>query len=114
MPIDPFSLALAGLVVYNVITISMGKIEKWVRSKQRLSPQHAAAIGIIIAQKMNERLYVDLPVEINPRANTQIVKVLYDERTETVYEAEAVKSWKAPTRDFRRAIEENDGMVIIR
>jgi hypothetical protein len=114
MVIDPLSMALIGLVALNVGTITLRKIEKWFHSKKRLTPQNAGVIGVIIAQKINERRYNELGIEFDPRAKTQLVKAMYNEYTGEVYEAEAEESWRAPDRRLQEAIGEKDGMLILR
>jgi len=113
--LDPVSLTLIGTAILAIAVISFKKIVQWFRSKSYLTKDNAAAVGVLIARKMNHKTYHEVNIGFsNPNANTQIVKAVYDEQTGEVLAAEAEESRNAPDQETRRAIAAGNGMVVFR
>jgi hypothetical protein len=115
MVLDPVSLTLIGTAILAIAVITFKKIIRWFSSKSHLTQQNADAVGVLIARKMDNRLFHEVDIGFsNSRANTQIVKAVYDERTGEVLTAEAEESRNAPDEETRRAIRAGKGMVVFR
>jgi hypothetical protein len=113
--LDPVSLTLIGTAILAIAVISFKKIVQWFRSKSYLTKENAAAVGVLIARKMDHKLYHEIDIGFsNPNANTQIVKAVVDEQNGEVLTAEAEESRNAPDEETRRAIRAGNGMVVFR
>lgn len=112
---DPLSLPLTGTAVVVTNTITFTGIIGWFRSRSHLTAGNADAAGVVIASRMDGRRYHEVDVGFGPcDLNTQLVKVIYDERTKAVLAAEAEESGNPPDEATRRAIKAGSGLVVFR
>ena len=114
---DPLTLPLTGTTVVVTTVITFTGIVQWFRSYSHLTAGNADAAGVLIARKMDGRHYheVDIGCGRGPAdVNTQLVKVIYDEKTKAVLAAEAEESRNPPDEATRRAIRAGGGLVVFR
>lgn len=112
---DPLSLPLTGTAVVVSTAITFTGIIGWFQSRSHLTAGNADAAGVVIARRMDGRRYHEVDVGFGPDGlNTQLVKVIYDERTKAVLAAEAEQSRNPPDEATRRAIKAGGGLVVFR
>jgi hypothetical protein len=110
---DPLPLTGTAVVVTTVITFA--EIIGWFRSQRHLTAGNADAAGLLIVRTMDGRCYHEVDVGFGlADANTQLVKVIYDERTREVLAAEAEESGNPPDEATRRAVRSGGGLVVFR
>ena len=112
---DPISLIFVGIVVIFIARITYNAIVKWFRSKHKIAEEDHEAIGVLIAERLDNKQYKTVEgVFRREDANTRLVQAVYNERTGTVYEARALESNNAPDAEVREQLEDGNGMVIYR
>lgn len=112
---DPLSLPLTGTAVVVTTAITFTGIIQWFQSRSHLTAGNADAAGLLIARRMDGRPYHEVEVGFGPAdLNTQLVKVIYDEKTRAVLAAEAEQSGNPPDEATRRAIRAGGGLVVFR
>jgi len=112
---DPLTLPLTGTPVVVTAGITFTGIVGWFRSRSHLTAGNADAAGALIARTMDGRRYHEVDVGFGlAAANTQLVKVIYDEKTKAVLAAEAEESGNPPDEATRRAIRSGGGLVVFR
>ena len=96
---DPLTLPLHETAIVVTAVITFAEIVRWFGSQRHLTAGNADAVGVLIARRMAGRPYHEVDAGFGPgKANTQLVKVVYDEKTKTVLAAEAEVSATPPTR----------------
>jgi len=112
---DPLTLPLTGTAVVVTTVITFTGIVEWFRSRSHLTAGNADAAGVVIARKMDGRSYHEVDIGCGSAGvNTQLVKVIYDEKTKAVLAAEAEESGNPPDEATRRAIRAGGGLVVFR
>jgi hypothetical protein len=112
---DPLTLIFAGIFVVFLATITYKAILNWFRSKHTIAEQDQEAVGVLIAERLDDRQYKTVEgVFRKEGANTRLIQAVYNERTGQVHDARALESNKAPDAETRRELEEGDGMVVYR
>lgn len=105
--------ALVGPAVVALVALSIGKIIDWFKARRQISPQHKNAIGVVIAKRMNDHNYVEIPgVFGNRTAETELVQAIYDPDSDTVLKARAMRSGHVADQTLIRGTEDGDGMMI--
>src|SRR4029077_4357216 len=73
------------------------------------------AVGVLIARRVAGQPYHEVDAGFGPGdASTQLVKVIYDEKTRAVLAAEAEVSAHPPDEATQRAIRAGGGLVVFR
>jgi len=112
---DPLTLPLTGTAVVVTTAITFTGIVQWFRSHSHLTAGNADAAGVLIARMVDGRRYHEVDIGSGPAGlNTQLVKVIYDEKTKAVLAAEAEESRNPPDEATRRAIRAGGGLVVFR
>jgi len=112
-PITLSILACAAAVTLALITYKV--IINWFRSKHEIAEQDHDAIGVLIAERMDNQQYKTVEgVFRRENASTRLVQAVYNERTGEVHAARALESKRAPDAETRRELEDGNGMVVYR
>ena len=113
--LDPLTLPLTGTVIVVTTVITFAEIIDWFRAHRHLTAGNADAAGVLIARKMDGTDYHGIDIGCGPAdVNTQLIKVIYDEKTKAVLAAEAEESGNPPDEATRRAIRAGGGLVVFR
>ena len=95
---DPFTLgvtiaAFVGPIVVALVALSLRKLVDWFKARRTISPQAKNKIGVIIAERLNNRDFVEIPGVFDSAATeTRLVQAVYDMDTDTVLDARAIRS----------------------
>ena len=95
---DPFSIGLAiaafvGTVVVALVALSIKKLIEWFRARRHISIANRNVIGVAIAQRLNNKQYVEIPGVFGAsNASTQVVQAIYDRDRDKVLDARAIRS----------------------
>ena len=112
---DPLALPLheTAIVVTRVITFA--GIVRWFQAQRHLTAGNADAVGLLIARRVADKPYHEVDAGFGSGgASTQLVKVIYDEKTKAVLAAEAEVSANPPDEATQRAIRSGGGLVVFR
>ncbi len=112
---DPLALPLheTAIVVTRVITFA--GIVRWFQAQRHLTAGNTDAVGVLIARRAAGQAYHEVDAGFGPGdANTQLVKVVYDEKTKAVLAAEAEESPRPPDEATQRAVRAGGGLVLFR
>ncbi len=111
----PLALPLHETAIVVTAVITFAEIVRWFRSQRHLTAGNADAVGVLIARRMAGRSYHEVDAGFGPgEASTQLVKVVYDEKTGAVLAAEAEASANPPDEATQRAIRAGGGLVVFR
>jgi hypothetical protein len=112
---DPLTLPLHETAIVTTAVITFAGIVRWFQAQRNLTAGNADAVGVLIARRVAGRPYHEVDAGFGPGdANTQLVKVVYDEKTRAVLAAEAEVSAHPPDEATRRAIRAGGGLVVFR
>lgn len=112
---DPLTLPLRDTAVVATAVITFAGIVRWFQAQRHLTAGNADAVGVLIARRVAGQPFHEVDAGFAPGdANTQLVKVVYDEKTKVVLAAEAEVSASPPDEATRRAIRAGSGLVIFR
>jgi hypothetical protein len=112
---DPLTLPLHETAIVTTVVITFAGIVRWFQAQRNLTAGNADAVGVLIARRVAGRPYHEVDAGFGPGdANTQLVKVIYDEKTRAVLAAEAEVSAQPPDEATLRAIRAGGGLVVFR
>jgi hypothetical protein len=112
---DPLTLPLHETAIVVTAFITFAEILTWFRSQRHLTAGNADAVGVLIVRRMAGLPYHEVDAGFGPGdANTQLVKVVYDEKTKAVLAAEAEESPGPPDEATQRAVRAGGGLVLFR
>jgi len=102
-----------GSVVVAILALTLIKLVEWFRARRKISLTNRDVIGVVLAQRLNEKRFVEIPgVFSNNRAKTQLVQAIYDKRSGQVLDARAVSSGNTSDSDLLQKTSRGDGMII--
>jgi hypothetical protein len=112
---DPLTLPLHDAAIVATAVITFAGIVRWFQGRRHLTAGKADAVGVLIVRRVAGQPFHEVDVGFGPGdANTQLVKVVYDEKTEAVLVAEAEVSAYPPDETTQRAIRAGSGLVVFR
>ena len=112
---DPLAVPLHETAIVVTTVISFARIVRWFQAQRHLTAGNADAVGLLIARRVAGQPYHEVDAGFGPGdANTQLVKVIYDEKTRAVLAAEAEVSANPPDEATQRAIRSGGGLVVFR
>jgi hypothetical protein len=113
---DPLTLALVsfGITVFiQILALTLEKLVNWFRSKRRITDSNKDAIGVVLAQRLNDRDYVTVPgVFGNRSAKTQLVQAIYDTASQKIVDARAVTSTQVKDTQIADQVRAGNGMLV--
>jgi hypothetical protein len=116
---DPISLALAiaafvGTIVIALAVLTIAKLIEWFKARRRISQSNRHAIGVILAKRLNDKNYVEIPgVFSGNQSSTQLVQAIYDTEKDEILDARAVSSGNTTDADLIQKNERGDGMIVL-
>jgi hypothetical protein len=112
---DPLTLPLNETAIVATAVITFAGIVRWFQAQRHLTAGNADAVGVLIARRLAGRPFHEVDAGFGPGdANTQLVKVVYDEKTRVVLAAEGEVSAHPPDEATQRAIRAGGGLVVFR
>jgi hypothetical protein len=116
---DPPALPLHETAIVATAVITFAGIVRWFQAQRHLTAGNADAVGVLIARRVAGQPYHEVDAGFDAGfgpgdASTQLVKVIYDEKTRAVLAAEAEVSARPPDEATQRAIRAGGGLVVFR
>ncbi len=109
---DPITLGLliaaAVTAIVTIVTLTVARIAEWFRAKKSISTDQKDSIGILIAERIRDKQFVQIPgVFSKATEDVRVVQAIYNTSTGEV----AIKS-KDLEVELRSQIEAGDGMIV--
>ncbi|MBV9447311.1 MAG: hypothetical protein JO345_15620 [Streptosporangiaceae bacterium] len=117
--VDPVTLGIAiaafiGTVVVGLVVLTLVKLFEWFKARRKISQSNRHAIGVILAQRLNDKNYVEIPgVFSGNRSSTQLVQAIYDQERDEILDARAVSSGTTSDFDLIQQTDRGDGMIVL-
>jgi hypothetical protein len=112
---DPISAALIafGITVFiQILALTIAKLVNWFTSKRRLSLATRDTVGVVLAQRLNNRNYATIPGVFNKSAKTQLVQAMFDTASQRIVDARAITSGDVDDARLADGLRSGDGMLV--
>lgn len=100
-------------VVVYVVALTVTALEEWIRSRSHIGAADADVIGVELANRLANKNYVEMPgVFRNQPANTRMVQVIYNKRTQEILDSRRIASAVTPAMEVINRHAAGNGMVV--
>src|SRR2546429_4644344 len=100
-------------VFLYAVALTVTALEEWIRSRSHIGANDTDVIGVELASRLANKNYVEMRgVFRNQPANTRMVQVIYNKRTQQILDSRRIASRVSPAMEVINRHAAGSGMVV--